>query len=137
MTVHVKAAEGSKITLEVELGVTVGHLKSMLARGDRANVPETQQRLIYRGHVLKDEKTLESYGACQHTHTPHRPAARGRRVHAKAARRVRLAHSRRDTWPSSRRLSPSTSSRRGRLIDRSASFVLSLRGDLLTCAPVV
>ena len=67
VTVHVKAAEGSKITLEVELGVTVGHLKSMLARGDKANVPAQQQRLIYRGHVLKDEKTLESYGACQHT----------------------------------------------------------------------
>jgi ubiquilin len=27
-------------------------------------VPAPQQRLIYKGRILKDEQTLESYGAC-------------------------------------------------------------------------
>ena len=126
VTVHVKAAEGSKITLEVELGVTVGHLKSMLARGDRANVPAAQQRLIYRGHVLKDEKTLESYGACQHTCAAPSTwrlgdggCTRKQRVASASPTHV-ATPGRRDTW-----LSPSTSSRRGRLVDPSAPFVLS------------
>jgi hypothetical protein len=62
-TIHVKATSGSKITLEVDLRVTVGSLKTTLAAADKADIPAPQQRLIYKGHVLKDEKTLESYGA--------------------------------------------------------------------------
>jgi ubiquilin len=62
-TIHVKATSGTKITLEVELSITVGGLKVVLAAADKADVPAPQQRLIYKGHVLKDEKTLASYGA--------------------------------------------------------------------------
>lgn len=62
-TIHVKATSGSKITLEVDLSITVESLKATLAAADKANIPAPQQRLIYKGHVLKDEKTLESYGA--------------------------------------------------------------------------
>ena len=62
-TIHVKATSGSKITLEVDLSTTVGNLKTTLAAADKADIPAPQQRLIYKGHVLKDEKTLESYGA--------------------------------------------------------------------------
>jgi hypothetical protein len=66
-TLHVKATSGSKITVEVELTLTVGDLKAVLAAEDKANVPAVQQRLIYKGHVLKDEKDLASYGACHLT----------------------------------------------------------------------
>ena len=61
-TIHVKATSGAKITVSVELGVLVSDLKQTLASSDKANVPASQQRLIYRGHVMKDERTLESYG---------------------------------------------------------------------------
>lgn len=63
-TIHVKATSGAKITVSVELGVLVSDLKQTLASSDKANVPASQQRLIYRGHVMKDERTLESYGTC-------------------------------------------------------------------------
>ena len=61
-TIHVKATSGSKITVSVELSTTVGELKTTLEAADKADTPSAQQRLIYKGHVLKDEKTLESYG---------------------------------------------------------------------------
>jgi hypothetical protein len=61
-TIHVKATSGAKITLDVELSTTVGALKSTLSAEDKANVPAPQQRLIYKGHVLKDDRTLDSYG---------------------------------------------------------------------------
>ena len=67
-TVHVKATSGTKITVSVELSLTVAELKATLSAEDKANVPANQQRLIYRGHVMKDERALESYGlAAEHT----------------------------------------------------------------------
>ena len=67
-TIHVKATSGSKITVSVEMSLTVSELKATLAAEDKANVPANQQRLIYRGHVMKDERALESYGlADEHT----------------------------------------------------------------------
>jgi hypothetical protein len=30
----------------------------------QANIPATEQRLIYKGQILKDERTVESYGEC-------------------------------------------------------------------------
>ena len=61
-TIHVKATSGAKISVDVELSSTVVELKETLSASDKANVPSTQQRLIYRGHVMKDDQTLESYG---------------------------------------------------------------------------
>ena len=59
-TVHVKLTSAPKITVGVELSGTVLELKELLA--EKTDIPAAQQRLIYKGHVLKDEKTLESYG---------------------------------------------------------------------------
>ena len=68
--VHVKVSSGSKLTIDVELSVSVKELKDTLAAADKANIPAPQQRLIYKGHVLKDDKTLESYGARARAITP-------------------------------------------------------------------
>ena len=57
-TIHVKATSGAKITVSVELSLTVAELKATLAAEDKANVPANQQRLIYRGHVMKDERSV-------------------------------------------------------------------------------
>mmetsp|Transcript_22181 Transcript_22181/g.69026 ORF Transcript_22181/g.69026 Transcript_22181/m.69026 type:complete len:84 (+) Transcript_22181:134-385(+) len=67
-TVHVKISTGSKVTVEVELSQTVLQFKETLAA--QTEIPSAQQRLIYKGHVLKDEKTLESYGL-ETDHTVH------------------------------------------------------------------
>jgi hypothetical protein len=47
-TIHVKATSGSKITVPVELSVTVGELKTTLEAADKADTPSAQQRLIYK-----------------------------------------------------------------------------------------
>jgi len=82
-TIHVKATSGAKITLDVELSSTVGDLKTALSASDKADVPAERQRLIYKGHVLKDEKTLESYGedAARPAASPALERARASEVH--------------------------------------------------------
>ena len=42
-TVHVKATSGAKITVSVELSLTVAELKATLAAEDKANVPRTSR----------------------------------------------------------------------------------------------
>jgi len=77
--VHVKLApEGKRYSVEVEnLGMTVEEFKrtievsgalSMVLRSPpfrqtQVQVPADQQRLIFKGHVLRDQKTLQEYGA--------------------------------------------------------------------------
>jgi ubiquilin len=60
-TLHIRCANGSKFTVQADLGATVGAFKEAMARS--CDVPAPQQRLIYKGRILKDEQTLESYGA--------------------------------------------------------------------------
>lgn len=54
-------AGGSKIEKECETEWTIQEVKEALA--DQASIPATEQRLIYKGQILKDERTVESYGA--------------------------------------------------------------------------
>lgn len=56
------ARMGNKFVVEVDLGATVLTLKGFLV--DKSAIPADQQRLIYKGRVLKDEQTLNSYGEC-------------------------------------------------------------------------
>lgn len=67
-TVHIRCTSGSKFSVEVGLDTTIGAFKPLLVEG--SGVAADQQRLIYKGRVLKDESTLESYGV-QHDHTVH------------------------------------------------------------------
>lgn len=51
---------GDKFHAEIETSATVRELKEEVAR--KCDTPADQQRLIYKGQVLKDDKTVESYG---------------------------------------------------------------------------
>ncbi|CAK9199506.1 unnamed protein product [Sphagnum troendelagicum] len=68
VTVHVRCSNGNKFSLPVDLTSTVRDLKVLLV--ERSEIPADQQRLIYKGRVLKDDSTLESYGL-QDDHTIH------------------------------------------------------------------
>jgi len=58
--VHIRCSNGNKFTVEVDLDTTVLALKGLLA--EQSEIPADQQRLIYKGRVLKDDHTLNSYG---------------------------------------------------------------------------
>ena len=64
-TLHIRCANGSKFTVQADLAATVGTFKEVVAGS--CDVPAPQQRLIYKGRIIKDEQTLESYGACRIT----------------------------------------------------------------------
>lgn len=60
--VVVKAtAGGQRIEREVEPGQSILEVKEGLA--EACGIPAPDQRLIYKGQILKDERTVESYGA--------------------------------------------------------------------------
>ncbi|KAJ8470454.1 hypothetical protein OPV22_024797 [Ensete ventricosum] len=66
VTLQVRCSNGSKVSVEAALDSTVGTLKAALV--EKCDVPAEQQRLIYKGRILKDEQTLQSYGlASNHT----------------------------------------------------------------------
>eukprot|EP00262_Sarcandra_glabra_P016173 TRINITY_DN518_c0_g1_i2.p1 TRINITY_DN518_c0_g1~~TRINITY_DN518_c0_g1_i2.p1 ORF type:complete len:543 (-),score=94.52 TRINITY_DN518_c0_g1_i2:357-1985(-) len=67
-TVHIRCSNGSKFSVQMSLQSTVGSFKAVLA--ENCDVPAEQQRLIYKGRILKDDQTLESYGL-QADHTVH------------------------------------------------------------------
>lgn len=60
VNVHIRCSNGSKFTVKTSLDSSVGSFKQVLAQ--HCDVPADQQRLIYKGRILKDDQTLESYG---------------------------------------------------------------------------
>lgn len=60
VTVHVRCSSGSKFSVQIGLESSVGSFKSVLAQN--CDIPAEQQRLIYKGRILKDDQTLDSYG---------------------------------------------------------------------------
>ncbi|XAR58043.1 hypothetical protein NMG60_11026384 [Bertholletia excelsa] len=78
-TIQIRCSNGSKFSVQIGLDSTVGSFKSVLAQN--CDIPAEQQRLIYKGRILKDDQTLESYGL-EPDHTVHlvrgfAPAASG------------------------------------------------------------
>ncbi|ONK64253.1 uncharacterized protein A4U43_C07F23710 [Asparagus officinalis] len=67
-TVNIRYSNGSKIAVETPLDATVETFKALLA--EKCDVPAAQQRLIYKGRILKDDQTLASYGV-ENDHTIH------------------------------------------------------------------
>ncbi|KAI8541063.1 hypothetical protein RHMOL_Rhmol08G0033900 [Rhododendron molle] len=68
VTVHIRCFNGSKFSVQISLDSAVGSLKSVVAQN--CDVAAERQRLIYKGRVLKDDHTLESYGL-EADHTVH------------------------------------------------------------------
>ena len=75
ITLFVKqsSVEGRKISATVELSESVRDLKDKLVA--ESGIPSDEQRLVYKGQVLKDERQLESYGF-QNEHVLHLVRAR-------------------------------------------------------------
>ncbi|KAL5562352.1 hypothetical protein UlMin_032099 [Ulmus minor] len=66
VAVNIRSSNGSKFTVMTRLESTVGAFKADVAQN--CDVPADQQRLIYKGRILKDDQTLLSYGlAVDHT----------------------------------------------------------------------
>ncbi|KAI9166111.1 hypothetical protein LWI28_026424 [Acer negundo] len=77
--VNVRCSNGSKFSVEIDLESTVESFKGVLS--EKSDIPTDQQRLIYKGRILKDDQTLKSYGL-EADHTVHlvrgfAPAASG------------------------------------------------------------
>ncbi|CAI9767815.1 unnamed protein product [Fraxinus pennsylvanica] len=66
--VNIRCSNGSKFSVHVNLDSTVESFKSILAQN--CEIPPQQQRLIYKGRILKDDQTLQSYGL-EADHTVH------------------------------------------------------------------
>ncbi|KAL2456466.1 Ubiquitin domain-containing protein DSK2b [Forsythia ovata] len=68
VNVNIRCSNGSKFTVRTNLGSKVGEFKAVLAQN--CDVPVEQQRLIYKGRILKDDQTMVSYGL-EADHTVH------------------------------------------------------------------
>lgn len=64
----IKCSNADKATVKIAISATVLELKEKIAI--ELNIPSGQQRLIYKGKVLKDDLTLDTY-AVEDGHTVH------------------------------------------------------------------
>lgn len=61
LTINVRLTNGTKFTVEApSQSITVAELKGLCVAG--ADCPVERQRLVHRGRILADDKSLEEYG---------------------------------------------------------------------------
>lgn len=68
ITISIKCVNADKANVTIENTATVWNLKEKIE--EVMSVPASQQRLIYKGKVMKDDLTLDHYNV-QHEHTVH------------------------------------------------------------------
>ncbi|KAL1188498.1 Ubiquitin domain-containing protein DSK2b [Cardamine amara subsp. amara] len=68
VAVNIRCSNGTKFSVTASLDSTVESFKELVAQN--CDVPANQQRLIYKGRILKDDQSLISYGL-QVDHTIH------------------------------------------------------------------
>ncbi len=61
--VHLRLTDGTTFTAALSDGMTVEELKAAISGADKANCEPDRMKLVYKGKILKDDQTLESYGA--------------------------------------------------------------------------
>ncbi|KAK7379711.1 hypothetical protein VNO78_34400 [Psophocarpus tetragonolobus] len=66
--INVRCSNGSKFSVQIAVDSTVSSFKNLVACN--CDIPAEQQRLIYKGRILKDDQTLRSYGL-EADHTVH------------------------------------------------------------------
>lgn len=60
INLNIRCSNGNKFSVRATLRSTVAVFKDLLAQN--CDVPANQQRLIYKGRILKDDQTLDTYG---------------------------------------------------------------------------
>lgn len=62
MKISVRCSSGEKYDVEFDPSITVADFKVVLSK--IAHIEAGKQRLIYRGKIMKDPHTMNSYGTC-------------------------------------------------------------------------